>query len=118
MVNFFHRIHWISYKKETAVHVFEPLISCMSTASYSTAPSVTYFIDISCEFKSDSINVMKNKCVKILQDLRFLAVIFLFSPLKRWKKSPLATGSGENKNFTALNRKSYENSPQKIYSDS
>ena len=35
---------------ETAVNGYEPLVPCMSTTSYSTAPSVTYFTDISCEF--------------------------------------------------------------------
>ena len=49
--NFFHRIHRISYKKETAVHVFEPLPYCRATTSYSTAPFVTHATYISCEFK-------------------------------------------------------------------
>ena len=48
--NIFHRIHRISYKKETPVHGFEPLTSCMSTSAYSTSQSVTYLIDISCAF--------------------------------------------------------------------
>ena len=46
---FFHRI---SYKKETAVQRFEPLTYPMSPTSYSTAPSVAYFNNISCEFKT------------------------------------------------------------------
>ena len=48
---FFHRINRISYKKETGLHGFEPLNSCLSTNSFSTAPSVTYFSEISIEFK-------------------------------------------------------------------
>ena len=77
------------------------------------------FLDISCEFKSELINVMKNKRVENLKDLRFLAVNSLFSPLKRWKKiihryqreavkikySPLKTA-----NLSKIHRK-------KIYSD-
>ena len=39
------------YKKETTVHGFKVLTSCMSTASYSTAPFCTYFNAISCESK-------------------------------------------------------------------
>ena len=38
-------------KKETAVQRFEPLIYRMSPTLYSTAPSVTFFSNISCEFK-------------------------------------------------------------------
>ena len=37
----------------TSVHGFEPLTSCMSTTSYSTAPSFTLFFNISSEFKLD-----------------------------------------------------------------
>ena len=47
---FFHCIHRISYKKETPVHGFEPLSSCISTSACSNSQSVTYLIDISCEF--------------------------------------------------------------------
>ena len=50
-------------KKEAAVHGFELLIFCMSITSYSNAPSVTYFIDVSCKLKSDSINVMKTNAL-------------------------------------------------------
>ena len=40
-----------SYKKDTFIHGLEPFLSCMSSNSYSTAPTVIYFKDISCEFK-------------------------------------------------------------------
>ena len=50
-IKFFHRIHRTSYKKAIALPGFEPLTSCMSPTSYSTAPSGTYFNDFSCEFK-------------------------------------------------------------------
>ena len=39
-------------KKESAVYGFEPLTNCMSTTSYCTAASVTYFNVISCKFKT------------------------------------------------------------------
>ena len=44
-------MHRISYKNETAVHEFEHLTSSKSSLSNSAAPTVTYFNDISCEFK-------------------------------------------------------------------
>ena len=56
---FFHLIHRISYKKETAVQGFEPLTSCISTTSFSTAPSVTHFYDIFCEYKISVVNNCK-----------------------------------------------------------
>ena len=48
---FFEIIHWITHEKQTAAHKFEFLTYCMSTTSYSTAPSVMYLNDISCGFK-------------------------------------------------------------------
>ena len=58
---FFHCIHRISYKKETAVHGFEPLASCMSSTFYSTAPYVTHFNDIPCQLKI-SVELVVNIC--------------------------------------------------------
>ena len=49
---FFHRIHRSSCKKGTAVSGFEPLTSWMSPISDSTAPCLTYFNNISCQFKT------------------------------------------------------------------
>ena len=50
--------------------------------------------------------------------LRFAVLSFYFHRLSGEKNnSPLPRGSGENKNFTTKNRKSYKNSPQKIYSN-
>ena len=46
-----------SYKKELYPHGFDPLTSCMPSAAYSTAPTVTYYLGISREFKSDWVNV-------------------------------------------------------------
>ena len=46
-----------SHTKEASLDWFLPLSSCLPSISYSTAPTVTYFIDISCEFKSVSVNV-------------------------------------------------------------
>ena len=46
-------------QKGTSMHGFEPLSFCTSWTSYSTAPTVKYCIYISCEIKSDSVNVEK-----------------------------------------------------------
>ena len=81
------KIHRISYKKEIAVHVFEPLTSCVSITSYSTAPSVTFCSAISCEYKTraeiNAVNICK---------------ICDFSGEKNF--SPHSDGSGENFLFT------------------
>ena len=45
---FFTAFRGVLTKKERPVHGFEPLTSCMSQTSYSTAPFVTYFNDTSC----------------------------------------------------------------------
>ena len=86
----FHRIHRISYKKETSVHGFEPLTSCMSTTSYSTAPSVTYVTDISGEFKISvaisAVNICKIFFLApkiFFHRILIVAVKFFFSPPKR-----------------------------------
>ena len=41
------------YKQECSRHEFETVTSCMPATAYSTAATVTYNFDISCEFKSD-----------------------------------------------------------------
>ena len=48
-----------SYKKESPPHGFERLPSCMPSTAYSTAPTVTSIFEISCEFKSDWVNIGK-----------------------------------------------------------
>ena len=48
-----------SYKNKAPLHGFEPLNSCMPSTAYSTAPTITYSLDISCELKSDWVNVRK-----------------------------------------------------------
>ena len=45
-----------SYKKESSPHGFEPQTSCRPSTAYSTAPTVNYIFEISCEFKSDWVN--------------------------------------------------------------
>ena len=62
----------------------------MSTNSYITAPYVTFFNNIPCEFKSDSLNAIEKNA------LNFCKIC-----LSGEKNSLLLTGSGENKNFTA-----------------
>ena len=47
---FFSPLSPIFFQKETPVHGFEPLTSCISTTSYSTAPSFTYINVFYCEF--------------------------------------------------------------------
>ena len=85
--NFFHRIHRISYKKETFLHGFEPLTSCLAITSASTAPSVKNDNDISCELKI-SVEI---SAVNIRKICNFSAEIFL----------PHSAGSGEKISFTA-----------------
>ena len=51
---YFHRVDW-----EASLQGFKALTSCMPPTSWSSAPTLTYFYDISCEFKSDSVNVGK-----------------------------------------------------------
>ena len=48
-----------SYKKDSSLHVFEPLTSCLHWTAYSTPPTVNFCFDISCEFQSNWLNVEK-----------------------------------------------------------
>ena len=64
-------------KKESFLHGFEPLTSCMPS-SYSTAPNITYCIDLSCEIKSDWVEVGK-KCGDFVRNAVKCAELFLFT---------------------------------------
>ena len=48
-----------SYKKEASLPWFEPVTSFMPSSAHSTSPNLTYFCDISSEFKLDWVNVGK-----------------------------------------------------------
>ena len=56
---YFHRVLSFLTKKESSLLGFEPQNSPMPSTAYSTAPTVTYILDFSCEFKSDCVNVGK-----------------------------------------------------------
>ena len=98
-------------QKETASHGFEPLASCLSATSYSNAPSVTYFNNISCELKISVKISGENFKVWHLSGEKFssphaavsgekILYCFLLVALKIFF-SLHSTGSGEKFSFTA-----------------
>ena len=97
---FFRRIHRISNKKETMVHGLASLTSCMSTTSDSSAPSVTYFSDISCEYKiSDEISTMKFEDMQFQRGKNLFHRILLLAVTISFPQN--SAGSAEKFSFTA-----------------
>ena len=58
---------------------FEPQTSCMPAAAYSTAPTVTYYLGISREFKSDWVNVGKQMRWFFVRSAVKCAELFFFT---------------------------------------
>ena len=79
-----------SYKKQSSLHGFEPLTSCMPSNAYSTAPTVTFLYVISCEFKSDWVNFGNH-----------MRWIFVRNAVKCGELFFFTASSGEKKKFTA-----------------
>ena len=72
-VNYLFLLHSTEFLQSTNFRTgFDPLNNCMSTTSYFTPPSVTYFYDISCKFKEDSVNFGK-KWVDFLWEMRWIS---------------------------------------------
>ena len=93
-----------SYKKTASLHGFEPLTSCMPSTAYCTAPTVTYFIDCSCEFKEDWVNVGNELGEFFLRNAVNFAVNF-------WKKCGEMRWNIYCHRYYRNHRISYQNSP-------
>ena len=72
-----------SYKKESSPHAFETLTSGLPSTAYSTAPTVTLFVDNSCQFKSDWLNVGKQMRWIFVRNAVKCVELFYFHRIQR-----------------------------------
>ena len=74
-----------SYKKESSPQVFQPLTSCMPSTAYSITPTVTSFLYISREFKSNWVKVGKQMRWIFVRNAVNLAVNFCKKCGEMWR---------------------------------